>query len=99
HQVHLHLAGTEDPEYLVRVDRALDELLAHRHAVALGHQEPGPHRHRDGDLLTAVVGDDDDLAGLLGLLDLDPALHLTDGGHALWGGAPRTVPGFAAGRG
>ena len=42
------------------------------HVVAVGDQQPGPHRHRDGDLLAAVVGDDDDLAGLLGLLDLDP---------------------------
>src|SRR5262249_62085406 len=35
------------------------------------------------DLFGTVVGDDDDLPGLLRLLDLDPALDLADRGHAL----------------
>src|ERR1700683_2713194 len=51
--------------------------------AAAGDQQPGPHRPLVGRLLRAVVRHHDDLAGLLGLLDLDPALVLADGGQAL----------------
>ena len=83
HQVQLHLAGAEDPEHLVRVDRALDQLLADPHVIAVRHEQPRAHRHLVGDLLGTIVGNDDDLADLLGLLELDPPLHLADGRHAL----------------
>src|SRR5487761_1331540 len=83
HQVLLHRSGAEDAQHLVRVDRAGDELLAHRHALAVLHEQPGPHRDLVGELFATIVGDDDDLPGLLRLLDLAPALDLADRGHAL----------------
>src|SRR5580692_9913100 len=78
-----HRPPAEDPQHLVRVHGPRDELLPDGDVAAVGDQEPGPHRDRVSDLFGAVVGHDDDLPGLLGLLDLDPALVLTDGGHAL----------------
>src|SRR6202043_3534447 len=72
-----------DAQHLVRVDRARDELLPDGHVAAVADQQPGAHRDRVGDFFRAVVRHDDDLPGLLGLLDLDPALVLADGRHAL----------------
>src|SRR5690606_18772685 len=82
-QVELHGAGAEDAQHLVRVDGARDELLADVDVLALLDQETRPHRHRVGDLVGAVVGDDDDLPRLLRLVDLDGAGDLADRGHAL----------------
>src|SRR5690606_28268765 len=82
-QVELHGAGAEDAQHLVRVDGARDELLADVDVLALLDQETRPHRHRVGDLVGAVVGDDDDLPRLLRLVDLDGAGDLADRGPAL----------------
>ena len=79
----LHLARPEDAEDLLGVHRADDELLPDLDVVALAHEQPGPLGHRVGDLLGAVVGDDDELAGLLGVLDPDPAGGLLIGATPL----------------
>src|ERR1700745_3866889 len=83
HEVQLDRPAAEDAQHLVRVDRARDELLADGHVAAVADQKPGTHRDLVRRLFRAVVGHHDDLPGLLGLLDLDPALVLTDGRHAL----------------
>ena len=83
HEVQLDRPAAEDAQHLVRVHRARDELLADGHVAAVADQEPGPHRDLVRHLFRAVVRDDQDLPGLLGLLDLDPALVLADGRHAL----------------
>ena len=83
HEVQLDRPAAEDAQHLVRVDRARDELLADGHVAAVADQKPGAHRDLVRRLFRAVVGHHDDLPGLLGLLDLDPALVLADGRHAL----------------
>ena len=84
-EVHLHRAGAQDAQNLLRVDGAHDELLADLDVVAVLDEQARPLRHRVGDLLGAVVGDDDDLAGLVGVLDRDAAGGLGDRGDALRG--------------
>src|SRR5690606_13276854 len=83
HQVQLHGPRAEDAQHLVRVDRTGHELLAHLDVVAVEDQQARPHRDRVGDLLGAVVRDDDDLARLVRLVDADPALRLGDRGDTL----------------
>ena len=57
-------------EQLVRIDGALRELFAHTHVIAVMHPQPYPlgdlvvH-----DLVAAVIGSNDDLAGAVALLD------------------------------
>ena len=83
HEVLLHPARTEDPQDLLGVDSADDELLPDLDVVALADEQPSPLGDRVADLLRAVIRDDHELAGLLGVLDLDPAGSLTDRGVAL----------------
>src|SRR3954452_5675290 len=62
----------------MRVDRTVDELLPDLDPIALADPQVEPAGHRVGDLLAAVVGDDDNLARLVGVFDPDPAGHLAD---------------------
>ena len=83
HQVLLGLADTEDAQHLLRVGRALGQLLADLDVVALADEQTRPLA--DGVLLDlgAVVGRDEDLLGLVGLLDRDPTGGLGDRRTAL----------------
>ena len=83
HQVLLGLADTEDAQHLLRVGRALGQLLADLDVVALADEQARPLA--DGVLLDlgAVVRGDQDLLGLVGLLDRDPAGGLGDRRTAL----------------
>src|SRR5262245_10618010 len=83
HQVDLHGPLAEHPEHVVRVDRAGDQLLADRDVVPVVHEQPDPLGHRVRLLLGAVVRNHYDLAGLLGVLDPNPALDLGDRRDAL----------------
>ncbi len=85
HQVQLHLARAENAQYLVRVDRAVDDLLANSDVLAFLDLQARTTGHRVGDLLATVVGHDNNLEGLLGLLDAHPPGDLADRGLALGG--------------
>ncbi len=84
-QVQLHLARAEDAQHLVRVDGAVDDLLADSDVLAFLDLQTRTTRHRVGDLLATVVGHNDDLERLLGLLDAHPAGDLADRSLALGG--------------
>src|SRR5699024_110779 len=71
-------AGAEDAQNLLRIHRALGELLADLDVVAVGDQQR--HALGDGvrDRVRAVVRRDRDLALLVVLLDLDTTRELGD---------------------
>ena len=91
HHLQLHLAQPEDAQRVVRVHRAFDQLLPDAHPVALADEQLGAAQDRVGLLVAAVVRDDDDLLGLVGLLDPDPAVVLADRRLALGTVGPRTA--------
>ena len=70
-EVLLHRAHALDPEDLLRVDGADDELLAELDVLAVLDEEGRTLEHRVGDRLVAVVGREDDLAAAVGVLDRD----------------------------
>src|SRR5919108_793724 len=84
-QVDLDGTLAQDAQHVVRVGGTHGELLAHLDVLALADQESGALRDRVRRLVAAVVRGDDDLLGLLGLLDPDAAGGLGDRGDALRG--------------
>src|SRR5665647_88293 len=85
HQVHLHLTWAEDPQHLLRVDRALDQLVAHLDVIAIGDEQTRALAHRVGVLLGTIVRGEHDPARLVSVLDHDAAVGLGDRSHALGG--------------
>src|SRR4051794_9888809 len=81
-QVDLGVRAAAQVEQLVRVERALVELVARLDLLALDHVQARPARERVAVLLAGVVGDDHG-AGLVGVLDRDHAADLGDLGQAL----------------
>ena len=77
-QVLLGLARTEHPQDVLRVGLADRHLLTDLDVRALLDQQAGALADRVGLLLGTVVGDDDDLAGLVGVLDPDATGRLRD---------------------
>ena len=66
-EVLLHLADALDPENLLRVDRADDELLAELDVLAVLDEQGRTLEHGVRDRLVAVVGREDDLAAAVGV--------------------------------
>ena len=85
HQVHLHLTWAEDPQHLLRVDRALDQFVAHLDVITIGHQQTRTLAHRVGVLVGAVVRGEHDPTRLVRVLDLDSAAGLGNRSHTLRG--------------
>ena len=91
-EVDLHLAGALDAQHLVRVGRALQQLLADLDVVAVGeqtlravvvleHLQPlAPGELVVHDLFAPVVGNDGDLVELVALLQTDPPGDVGDRG-------------------
>src|SRR5690606_38061441 len=72
-------ARAEDPQQLVRVDRALGELLTDIDVLAVLLAQAYPLGELVvHDLVATVVRHDDDLARAVALLDAHPAGHLHD---------------------
>src|SRR3954452_12983713 len=81
-EVHLGRGAAAELEQLVRVQRALVELLAGLDDLALAHVQARPARERVAVLLARLVGDDHG-AGLVGVLHRDGAADLGDLRQAL----------------
>ena len=77
-EVLLHLAGTLHAHDLLRVERADLEGLTDRDVLAVFDQQRRALEHRVDVRLVAVVGREDDLLALLGLVDRDASVGLGD---------------------
>ena len=84
-QVDLDGTLAEDAQHVVRVGGTHGELLAHLDVLALADQQTGTLGDRVRGLVAAVVRGDDELLGLLGLLDPHAAGRLGDRGDTLRG--------------
>ncbi|CVM13872.1 Uncharacterised protein [Streptococcus pneumoniae] len=85
HEEPLRGPRAEHAQDLLRVHGAGHELRAHRHVLAVGHEDARTAQHRVGDLLGAVVRREQQAHGRLGVLDGHAAGDLGDRGHALRG--------------
>src|SRR5918911_1552683 len=84
-QVDLDGTLAQDAQHVVRVGGTHGELLAHLDVLALADQESGALGDRVRRLVAAVVRGDDDLLGLLRLLDANAAGGLGGRGDTLRG--------------
>ena len=71
HKVLLDFAWTEDAQDLLRIDGADNQLLADDDMVTFTHDEALALRDWVSNLFGAIIWNDDDLAELVGIFDLD----------------------------
>ena len=83
HQVTLSGAHGPQAQNLLGVDRPLGEGVARLHVIAVGHQQALTTRHRDQQVLLAVVASDDQALAVGVVLDLEGARGLGHGRLAL----------------
>ena len=84
-EVQLHRTLAEDTKDLLGINSTRDELGAHLHVLAVFDEQLRALGHRLCDLLRTIVRNDDDLAGLVSVIDAHATGDLADRGNTLGG--------------
>ena len=83
--MHLHRTLTQDPKYLLRINRTDDQLLADSYVSAVFNQQARPLRNWVSDFFGTIVGNDDELASLVSIVNANSTSDLADRGNTLGG--------------
>ncbi|CAB4933346.1 unannotated protein [freshwater metagenome] len=84
-QMQLHLTVAENAENLLGINRTHYQRVAHVDASAVFDEQTSTLGNRVADLFGAIIRDDDNLAGAIGIFETDPTSDIADGRDALGG--------------